>query len=344
MISKIIHLIWKRKGTNLAFLLCVGGVVFGLLGIKNVIYVVKEQKSEVTLIGNAEEEKVSLESLSGINGVQYVTSYQEGTVSLVYGEYSGEFNIYGLEQEYLDMRYGDIMDASMDSEMPYVLLEESVFTNLKNEYGDTFKVEEQDLRMKTISIGSSAMKDARICGIISQNDKEKVPCIYTNQKGFEQIIKMPESQTIMEDIETSESVTLASEEVLEEKMADTSYFISIRNGRKIEQLIKKLEEEGMEVQVPEDLQLKLQEWERQKMVNKSRITVCILFLLCAGIAFYYQGTLWNQEHLDFIRWIKDVSGSDKVYWQIIGGMWVMLLARSVLLGGCVFGLVWLLFD
>lgn len=324
--SKISNLICKQNRIRLPMLLIIAGIASALLGIRDFVDILQEQGQSVALFGVIEK-SVDTDNILDITNVQNASMYQESVVTLQYGEYVGEFVIYGFEQEYLDLQYGEQILVDMQGEMPYVLLDANVINNLKNSSGNRIDTE-KNYTLETVAIAGQNM--ARICGIVPMEDKEKEPCIYTNLQGFNKLVN---SEIANKTQGTGNETASGS------GMVGNLYVILTESGRKLDKLIEEIQEVGITIETTEELQQIIHDWREKELLGQSRFLIGCVLILCACIVFYNQLQLWKRENFVFLQWLSNIDDEEKSMKQVFFRCWMGYVRKGVLLGGVTFIIV-----
>ena len=344
---KISRLILKRKEVILPLLLIACGVAIGLLGIRNTMRLTRDLRSSVTIfcsvMGKADISKMLLE----MDEVQTMSECREGRITLRLGDYFGEFKIYGLETEYLNMYYGDDMEVSMEQEMPYILLDEGVFLKLKNKNGKSLETDAvDDYIMTTVTIGESR-ENARVCGIIHAKKAGR-----DINKTVTETLDTEKQQTDNSDIDVAEELcnytTLEGFEKLVRQPSDSDneksdFLVVLKDGRGLENALKQIRQYGIEVEVPEDLQQKIDKRKQLYSTIKIQMMIGVIFVLEGYIIFYYQQCLWKWKHSDFLFWMQNIFSLEKSK-KMCPKAWFLLTARSGLLGVGIYVVILIMFN
>ena len=327
--KKIANLIGNQKRICLSVFLLMVGVLCIFLGVRDYCGVLKGQNQSITLFGVVED-ATGVEYIQDMENVRNASVYQESMVELQYGEYKGEFVIYGFEQEYLDLQYGEEMLVDMEGEMPYILLDDKAISSLKNASGNRMDAE-KDYSLETMTV--AGQKLARVCGIIPMEDKEMEPCIYTNLQGIEVLVDSEES------LETSDGTQGLGEATVSGNIVGSSYVILTKSGRKLEKLMEEIRENGVAIELTQELQNQIYEWNEKELLGQGRFAVGCVLILCACMAFYAQLQLWEREHLNFVQWLSHIDAEEKCMKEVIIQCWKCFLRKGFLLGGVAFLLV-----
>ena len=312
-----------------SLLLLIIGVLCIFLGVRDYCGVLKEQNQSITLFGVVEN-ATGIERIREVENIRNASVYQESIVELQYGEYKGEFVIYGFEQDYLDLRYGEEILVDMDGEMPYILLDTKVINNLKNASGNRMD-EEKDYSLEIMTV--EEQKPVRVCGVVSMEDEESEPCIYTNLKGYEALVDSDDT------VETLDGTQGLGEATVSGNIVGSSYVILTKSGRKLEKLLEEIRENGVAIELTQELQNQIYEWNEKELLGQGRFAVGCVLVLCACMAFYAQLQLWEKEHSPFVQWLSHIDDEERCMKEVLSKCWMGFMKRGILLGGVVFLIV-----
>jgi len=317
-------LIFRRKETVLPVLLLAFGI-YGLFNSADAFYNLLIARSEpVNLICTVDGAEDKGSGLEKIEGVGYVTRYTMGTAKVSIGEYSQTITVYGMEENYLSMRYGNDLAVPISSAMPYIIMDIGALESLKNSKGDSLKVAQAgEYLLETVKVGDENSRDARICGIIGDDDsaleetKEsaKNHFIYTTLEGFEQLM------------DTGEEDELAPSE---------TYLVLTDNGKDIEEVKESIENYGFVVQMPDMLEDQVQTWKEQGEKGKYQLYNGIILCLCAGMIFLYQRRLYKREHQDFIIYVNSIERTKKSTVRMYRYSCIYLIVSGFIIGSLLY--------
>lgn len=284
----------------------------------------QEMSAPATLICSISTiDKQMLDKTSAISGIEYLSQYYETTLTVSWGEYSQDVTVLGMEWEYLTAVYGSIIAVPMQGAMPYVLIESTVLSEMKNKKKEKLPATEQDYLLQTLQFGQEVTKDGRICGIIpvEQTVSEDnvagngIPFVYTTLEGYKNLVG-----------------TIQGTENLTGKM----YMLQVGSSHKIDYIMEELTQLGFQVKLGESEEANVLKWTQDKEDGWKYIYMSFIALLCGSVACYYQGELWKKNHEDMRSFINIYDHSGRGLKRIYGSRWAWMLILGIVGGSLVY--------
>lgn len=283
----------------------------------------KNQIYEIICISN--DSKKDEKELEDIEGVRAASLFFQIQQRVEIDGYSGDIDIYGMDLEYLQIKYQDGIKVPLDSTMPYVIIDEKAMRTLKDQSGRKLEIDIlEEYILQTISIGETSPILARICGIGEEEAGDETTVDQENRQSG--------------DTEGGIYMTLDSFENVSDSMTKNSgqWIVYLDSGRNIDIVIKKIEKLGYMVEMGEGLEENVELWQQWNQSLIFKISSCISLFISGVFIIYYQDREWKQENENFVLWINSM---DKKYIDrllriknlvIVGGSMLLGYAASLL--------------
>ena len=287
------------------------------------------------------------EKIRTMDGCRDMTEYRESTGTLTFQGYSTQVIFVGMEREYLERKYGDRLSVSLESTMPYLILDVSVLESMKNEKKESMPVaspEEYVLQ----NFETDAGKKVRICGIADERKErgqdfpEEPFYVYTTLEGYEMLTSQDHIPGIggsgdgMADIPGTGGSGNGMADIpgtggSGNGMADipgtggsgneeakSSYLVELKNGFHLSRVIEFMENSGMSViqSTDRDPFLQAEEWDR--MGEKGRINLCLAVpvFICTMILCRYQKRALDVKYRDFWDYVRQYAPGIRIHRRI----------------------------
>lgn len=284
-----------------------------------------------------------------------MTEYRESAGTLIFQGYSTQVIFVGMEREYLERKYKDRLAVSLESTMPYLILDVSVLESMKNEKKESMPVvspEEYVLQHFETDGG----KTARVCAVVdeqeeqAQNSSGEPLYVYTTLEGYEMLfflnntlytgnsgtgdgtIDCLESDGIGDGTTDSlESAGIAAKE------AAASYLIELKNGFQLSRVISSLESAGLSVMQngENDPFLQAEDWKQIQEKGKRNLCFAAIVLICTMILCRYQKQTLDIQYSDFWNYIRQYGSEVKIR-RRIWHQHNFILGFSGMVGGMIF--------
>lgn len=298
-----------KKGTIVTILLFAAAFYCLYSGIIGVYSLYIKMSEKVYIHCTIPEEMMNnLDKISELENIVYVTEIRETVYRLSFRGYYADVTLVGMDRQVLVECYTDVLAASPNGSMPYIVVDTSLVDRLKNDNKEKIKeMSEDDLLLKTVTLNG---KEARVCGVVNvsddtkkeadSNDESKAVYVYMTLEDYEKLTESLDKQQLNDSLND------------EGKDYSNNYYIEIKSGFALDELLETFQKWGISVQLQDGDNISLEKWKREWGMAGTYMALYFIMLVCGMILQYYQKILWIKEHDNFIYYVVQGDKSGKM--------------------------------